>query len=164
MATWYKELILGKDPDAGKDWSHEEKGTTEKEMVGWHHHLDGHEFEQAPGVGDGQGSLVCCSSGRLKERVGHDWVTELNCRLFYKTTVIKTAWYWHKNRHIGQWNRIESTEIHPHTYGQLIYDKGGRIYNGKKDNLFNKWCWENWAAFFFFTCTSIKLLIEYPLL
>ena len=51
----------GKDPDAGKDWRQEEKGMTEDEMVGWHHWPDGHEFEQAPGVGDGQGSLACCS-------------------------------------------------------------------------------------------------------
>ena len=53
--------LLEKDPDAGRDWGQEEKGTTEDEMVGWHHQLDGHEFKQAPGVGDGQGNLVCCS-------------------------------------------------------------------------------------------------------
>ena len=56
-----KNWLLGKDPDAGKDWRQEEKGTTEDEMVGWHHGLNEHEFEQAPGVGDGQGGLVCCS-------------------------------------------------------------------------------------------------------
>ena len=55
----------------------EEKGTTEDEMVGWHHQLDGHEFEQAPGVGDGQGSLLCCSPWG-SQRVGHNWVAELN--------------------------------------------------------------------------------------
>ena len=54
-----KNRLLGKDPDAGKDWKQEEKGRTEDEMVGWYHWLDGHEFEQALGVGDGQGSLVC---------------------------------------------------------------------------------------------------------
>ena len=53
--------LIGKDPDVGKDWKQKEKGTTEDEMVGWYHRLDGHEFEWAPGVGDGQGSLVCCS-------------------------------------------------------------------------------------------------------
>ena len=57
-----KNWLLGKDPDAGKDWREEKKGTTEDEMVGWHHQLDGHEFEQAPGVGDGQGGLLCCSA------------------------------------------------------------------------------------------------------
>ena len=57
-----KNRLLGKDPDAGKDWRQEEKGMTEDEMVGWHHRLNGHEFEQALGVGDGQGSLVYCSS------------------------------------------------------------------------------------------------------
>ena len=56
-----KNWLIGKDPDAGKDWRWEEKGTTEDEMVGWHHQLDGHEFEQALGVGDGQGGLACCS-------------------------------------------------------------------------------------------------------
>ena len=62
-----KNWLIGKDPDAGKDWGQDEKGTTEDEMVGWHHWLDGHEFEQAPGVGDGQGSLVCCSPWGRKE-------------------------------------------------------------------------------------------------
>ena len=56
-----KNWLIGKDPDAREDWRRKEKGMTEDEMVGWHHQLDGHEFEQAPGVGDGQGSLVCCS-------------------------------------------------------------------------------------------------------
>ena len=62
-----KNWLTEKDPDAGKDWSREEKGTTEDEMAGWHHRLDGHEFEQAPGDGDGQGSLVGCSPWSRKE-------------------------------------------------------------------------------------------------
>ena len=66
-----KNWLIGKDPDAGKDWR-QEKGMAENEMVGWHHRLDGHEFEQALGVGDGQGSLVCCSPW-----VKHDWAIEL---------------------------------------------------------------------------------------
>ena len=72
--------LIWKDPDAGKDWRQEEKGTTVDEMVGWHHWLNGHEFEQAPRVGDGQGSLAFYSPwGR---RVRHDWETELNWKLF----------------------------------------------------------------------------------
>ena len=62
-----KSWLIGKDPDAGKDWRQEEKGTTKDEMVVWHHQLDGREFEQTPGVGDGQGSLVCCSLWGRKE-------------------------------------------------------------------------------------------------
>ena len=62
-----KSWLIWKDPDAGKDWGQEEKGTTEDEMAGWHHWLDGHEFEWTPGVGDGQGVLACCSSGGHKE-------------------------------------------------------------------------------------------------
>ena len=71
-----KNWLIGKDPDAGKDWNQEEKGMTEDEMVGWHHRLDGHEFEQALGVGDRQGGLACCSPWGC--RVRHNWVTELN--------------------------------------------------------------------------------------
>ena len=71
-----KNWLIGKDPDAGKDWRQYEKGTTEDETVGWHHQLKGHEFEQALGVSDGQGSLECCSPwGR---RVRHNWGTEMN--------------------------------------------------------------------------------------
>ena len=62
-----KNWLTGKDPDAGKDWRQEEKGTTVDEMVGWHHQLDGHEFEQALGVGNGQGSLASCSPWGSKE-------------------------------------------------------------------------------------------------
>ena len=70
-----KNWLTGKDSDAGKDWRQEEKGTTEDEMVGWHHRLDVHEFEQAPGVGDGQGSLACCSPWGHKES---DMTEQLN--------------------------------------------------------------------------------------
>ena len=75
LVTWCEELLIGKDPDAGKDWRQEEKGMT-KEMVGWHRWLNGHEFEHALGVGDGRGSLACYSLWDC--RVRHDWVTELN--------------------------------------------------------------------------------------
>ena len=62
-----KNWLIKKDPDAGKDWRQEEKGMTEDEMVGWHHRLNGREFEQAPGAGDRQGNLVCCSPWGRKE-------------------------------------------------------------------------------------------------
>ena len=62
-----KSWLTGKDSDAGRDWGQEEKGTTDDEMAGWHHWLDGHEFEWTPGVGDGQGVLVCCDSWGRKE-------------------------------------------------------------------------------------------------
>ena len=62
-----KSWLIGKHPDAGRDWGQEEKGTTEDEMAGWHHWLDGYEFEWTPGVGDGQGGLACCDSWGHKE-------------------------------------------------------------------------------------------------
>ena len=69
-----RNWLTGKDPDVGKDWRQEEKGMTEDEMVGWQHQLNGHESEQAPGVGDGQGNLVCCSPWGCKESDTTEWL------------------------------------------------------------------------------------------
>ena len=87
-----KNWLLRKDPDAGKDWKQEEKGMTE-EMAGWHHQLNGYEFEQALGVGDGQGGLVCCIPWDLKESDTTVWLnwTELNMMLNY-LPALKKKW------------------------------------------------------------------------
>ena len=75
-----KSWLIGKDSDAGRDWGQEEMGTTEDEMAGWHHWLDGCESEWTPGVGDGQGGLACCDSWGRKESDMTEWLnlTELN--------------------------------------------------------------------------------------
>ena len=74
-----KNWLIGKDPDAAKDWRQEEKGITEDETVGWHHWLDGHEFEQALGLGDGQGGLACCSPWGRKESDTTEWRNWTEC-------------------------------------------------------------------------------------
>ena len=122
-----KSWLIGKDSDAGRDWGQEEKGTTEDEMVGWHHRLDAHEFEWTPGVGDGQGGLVCCSSWGLKES---DTTERLNW-----TELTFIAW-------VFQHLRFASDPIltsRSSDVSQSFEEKMGSLSKSRQERTFQSW-------------------------
>ena len=121
----YKSWLIGKDSDAGRDWGQEEKGTTEDEMAGWHHWLDGRESEWTPGVGDGQGDLACCDSWGRK-------ATELNW----------TDTYIYTHTHIVQYDIVFS-ELHFESSLETLYKRQSSCLSPRSQSVLNwKALWE----------------------
>ena len=135
-----KNWLLGKDPTAGKDWRWEEKEMTEDDMVGWHHRLDGHEFDQALGVGDGQGGLVCCSSWGLQESdmteqlnwtdysIMESIVLICNNAFFQPLWILKMFWWLKRGPYIGEvWEYLTNSSFY-----RSIWSDIDRIYGWGK--------------------------------
>ena len=132
LATSWEEF--GKDPDAGKNWGQKEKGTTEDEMVGWHHQLNGHGFGYPPGVDDGQGGLVCCGSWGHKESDTTKWLNWIEliysvCVYIYTHTYIHTYIYTYMH-HIYIYVYIY-IYIHTHTHTHIYMIFKNVIFNLK---------------------------------
>ena len=103
-----KSWLIGKDPDAGRDWGQEEKGTTEDEMAGWHHRLKGCEFEWTPGGGDGQGGLACCNSWGRKES---DMTERLNWTESDSGSLIH-LFFFHSPLNLGTWQSLVCNPVY----------------------------------------------------
>ena len=112
-----KSWLIGEDPDYGKDWRQEEKKMTKDEMVGWRHRLNGHEFEQAPGVGDGHGSLACCSPWGRKESDTTEWLNN-------KETLTEGTSGWNDCKNLEGKRPIERSAV---TFCQGVQQVRGRL-------------------------------------
>ena len=173
-----KSWLIWKDPDAGKDWRQEEKGTTKDEMVRWHHRLNGREFGQTPGVGDGQGGLACCSSWGCKESDTIEWLnwTEwlswhripLQCgRPGFNPWVGETPWRREQLPIPVSWPR-ENMDCIVHEVGKsrtawatFTFRASGNIMNTimNKDKFFGLYIW-----ILFFVCVCVCVCVYYRFL